>query len=151
MSFDDGQTWQNFQLNLPVCPIYDLLIKNNDLIAATHGRSFWILDDLSPLHQFQPGILSQKAHLFDPQPSYRISPTWDDDDWFGGSPGKNYVASFKSGDVNAYYEHKLPEGGIAYEFWMRAKTRRRGSLSLTACQKQLKARYSLNFMMIKAT
>ena len=51
ISFDDGASWQRFQLNLPVAPIHDLLVKNGDLIAATHGRSFWILDDLTRLHQ----------------------------------------------------------------------------------------------------
>ena len=56
VSFDDGENWQSFQANLPVCPIHDLIVKGTDLIAATHGRSFWILDDLTPLHQMQDDI-----------------------------------------------------------------------------------------------
>ena len=56
VSLDDGANWESFQLNLPVSPIHDLLIKDNDLVVGTHGRSIWILDDLTPLHQFDDGI-----------------------------------------------------------------------------------------------
>jgi photosystem II stability/assembly factor-like uncharacterized protein len=50
ISFDDGEQWERFQSNLPVCPIHDLILKDHDLVVATHGRSFWILDDVTPLH-----------------------------------------------------------------------------------------------------
>ena len=53
VSFNDGVQWQPLQLNLPMVPITDLAIKNNNLIAATQGRSLWIIDDLTPLHQMQ--------------------------------------------------------------------------------------------------
>ena len=52
-SNDDGAHWQSLQLNLPTTPVHDLTLKDNDLIAATHGRSFWILDDVTPLRQAQ--------------------------------------------------------------------------------------------------
>ena len=52
ISFDDGTSWKPFQLKLPIVPITDLTVKNDNLIAATQGRSFWIIDDLTPLHQF---------------------------------------------------------------------------------------------------
>src|SRR5690606_27066808 len=71
ISFDDGQNWQPFQCNLPVCPIHDLVIKGTDLIAATHGRSFWILDDLSPLYQIDGATAQQAAVLFEPRPATR--------------------------------------------------------------------------------
>ena len=51
VSFDDGGAWQRLRGNLPVAPIHDLIVKDTDLVVATHGRSFWILDDLTPLHQ----------------------------------------------------------------------------------------------------
>src|SRR2546422_7005620 len=51
VSFDDGVSWQSLRRNLPLVPIHDLVIKEGDLVAATHGRSFWILDDISPLRQ----------------------------------------------------------------------------------------------------
>ena len=51
VSFDAGDNWQRFQLNLPVSPIYDLKLKGTDLVVATHGRSFWVLDDVTAIHQ----------------------------------------------------------------------------------------------------
>ena len=51
VSFDDGEAWQKLQLNLPVAPLYDLAVKGDELVACTHGRSFWILDDVTPLRQ----------------------------------------------------------------------------------------------------
>ena len=87
VSFDDGGSWQPLQLNLPVCPIHDLIVKDGDLVVATHGRSFWILDDLSPLHQMQDNLASKNAHLFTPRATkrYRIY------GGFGNSPTSDYV------------------------------------------------------------
>jgi len=72
-SMDDGAHWQALQSNLPVTPIYDLLVKENDLVAATHGRSMWILDDISPLRLMKPAIADEPAYLFRPQAVYRIT------------------------------------------------------------------------------
>jgi hypothetical protein len=72
ISFDNGQSWQAWQLNLPIVPITDLTIKNNNLIAATQGRSFWLIDDLTPLQEFSPDIKNKESHLFSPMASYRI-------------------------------------------------------------------------------
>ena len=72
VSFDDGGRWQSLQLNLPVVPVHDLIVHDNSLNIATHGRSFWILDDLSPLRQLKAGDLEQAAHLFQPAPAYRL-------------------------------------------------------------------------------
>ncbi|HUZ02581.1 MAG TPA: glycosyl hydrolase, partial [Thermomicrobiaceae bacterium] len=72
VSFDDGAHWQPFQGNLPVTPIHDLAVKGNDLIAATHGRAFWILDDLTPLYQLQEETAGKAAHLFTPRPTTRF-------------------------------------------------------------------------------
>lgn len=73
ISFDDGKNWKKFQLNLPVVPITDLAIKNDNLIAATQGRSFWMIDDLTPLHQLTENVTKEKVVLFKPQDSYRMS------------------------------------------------------------------------------
>src|SRR5581483_63520 len=72
ISFDDGASWKRFQLNLPVVPITDLTIKDDDLIVATQGRSFWVLDDLTPLHQMKPEIASEPLHLFKPRAAIRM-------------------------------------------------------------------------------
>jgi hypothetical protein len=65
-SWDDGETWQSLQGNLPVSPVYDLITHANDLIVATHGRAFWSLDDLSPLQQYKPEIANEEVHLYAP-------------------------------------------------------------------------------------
>ncbi len=73
ISFDDGTSWKPFQLNLPIVPINDLTIKNDNLIAATQGRSFWLIDDLTPLHQLNETISKSDVHLYKPMPSYRMN------------------------------------------------------------------------------
>jgi photosystem II stability/assembly factor-like uncharacterized protein len=72
VSFDDGANWQPFQLNLPVVPITDLTIKNDNLIAATQGRSIWMIDDLTILHQLSDDIVKKPFHLYKPMPGYRM-------------------------------------------------------------------------------
>lgn len=71
ISFDEGKQWQPFQQNLPIVPITDMQIKDNDLVLATQGRSFWIMDDLSPLREIDDRLLAQEAHLFPPNTAYR--------------------------------------------------------------------------------
>ena len=72
ISFNDGKKWQQFQQNLPIVPITDLTIKNNNLIAATQGRSLWIIDDLTPIHQLNKALMQQEVVLFKPQDAYRM-------------------------------------------------------------------------------
>ncbi|HKD13259.1 MAG TPA: glycosyl hydrolase, partial [Candidatus Angelobacter sp.] len=66
VSFDDGANWQSLQLNLPVSPVYDLYLHDKDLIVATHGRSFWILDDVTPLQQYNSQFANEDVHLYQP-------------------------------------------------------------------------------------
>ncbi|NOS92286.1 MAG: glycosyl hydrolase [Cyclobacteriaceae bacterium] len=73
ISFDDGASWKPFQLNLPTVPITDLTIKNDNLIAATQGRSFWLIDDVTPLHQLNQTMVSSDVYLFKPMASYRMN------------------------------------------------------------------------------
>ncbi len=73
ISFDDGSSWEPFQLNLPIVAIRDLHVRDNNLIAATHGRSFWMIDDLTPLHQLSEEIADADAYLFKPKQSYRMA------------------------------------------------------------------------------
>ena len=72
ISFDDGKNWEQFQLNLPIVPITDLAIKNDNLIAATQGRSLWIIDDLTPFHQLNKDLMRQEILLYKPQDAYRL-------------------------------------------------------------------------------
>ena len=73
ISFDDGENWSDFQLNLPITSIRDIHVKENDLILATHGRSFWMIDDLTPLHQLNEKSKESNVILFKPDISYRMA------------------------------------------------------------------------------
>ena len=72
VSFDDGAHWRRLQINLPITPIHDLVVKNDDLVLATHGRAFWILDDVSVLRQFADSVASEDVHLYQPTTAYRV-------------------------------------------------------------------------------
>ena len=72
VSFNDGNSWQPLQMNLPIVPITDLAVKNNNLIAATQGRSIWMIDDLTVLHQMDKNIKTKDLHVFRPIDSYRM-------------------------------------------------------------------------------
>jgi len=71
-STDDGAHWQSLQLNLPTSPVHDLAVKDNDLVAATHGRSFWILDDVSPVRQANSAVANEDFHLYQPATAPRL-------------------------------------------------------------------------------
>ncbi|MEO7912159.1 MAG: glycosyl hydrolase [Roseiflexaceae bacterium] len=107
LSFDDGGSWQRFQLNLPIAPIYDLLLKNNDLIVGTHGRSIWVLDDLTPLHQI--GDATDATQLFKPRATVRIG---DGVDWSNDTPGKSYVGAVGGGLIIS----KTPENATVRKY-----------------------------------
>jgi photosystem II stability/assembly factor-like uncharacterized protein len=102
VSFDDGANWQTLRRNLPIVPIHDLAIKEGDLIAATHGRSFWILDDLSSLRQLTPGVTREAAHLFKPRKVYRAG--------FGGGGGTGAAGGHPTGA-------NPPSGAVVY-YWL---------------------------------
>src|ERR1043165_2721443 len=74
ISFDDGDTWESFQLNLPVTSMRDFQIYDNDLIVATHGRGFWLVDDISALRQMNDAVLRSDAHLFKPADLTYLAP-----------------------------------------------------------------------------
>lgn len=111
MSFDDGESWQPLQNNLPHAPVYWIAIQEhfNDLVVATYGRGFWILDDISPLQQMTQQVKDSAVHLFTPRPAYRlrfITPpmTQSNDQTAGDNPPSGasisyYLKAESSGDV----------------------------------------------------
>ena len=108
VSPDSGASWQSLRLNLPVTPIHDLLVKDADLVAATHGRSFWILDDVTPLRVISREALEDEIHLFEPRSAFRalnilgkLGP-----ERFG--PGKNYWVAI--GAAATFEETEKPDG-----------------------------------------
>ena len=109
ISFDDGANWQPFSRNLPAVPITDLTVKDRDLILATQGRSFWILDDISPLREWSPGIASKDLFLFAPSPAPRMAGggAW----WMEGEGGPRGVGQNPASGAYVYYwlKEKPPE------------------------------------------
>src|SRR5581483_6277387 len=130
VSFDDGARWQRLGGNLPAVPIHDLVIKDRELVLATHGRSFWILDDLSPIHELAAARAKGPVHLFTPKPvvRYRV------DMGFPQPPkiGKNYHMT--GATMVTYRQVELPTGekvrvnidaganpppGVVLQYWLR--------------------------------
>jgi photosystem II stability/assembly factor-like uncharacterized protein len=101
LSLDDGKSWDRFQRNLPVVPVTDLVVKDGDLVVATQGRAFWILDDLSPLRQWTDDVTAAKAHLFAPRTAVRFPG--------GGDPGKPPKGAGQNPPAGAILNYWLKE------------------------------------------
>ncbi|MDB4887825.1 MAG: hypothetical protein JWN79_3263 [Gemmatimonadetes bacterium] len=111
---NDGTSWQPLQLNLPPVPVHDLAIKDGDLIAATHGRSFWVVDDLSPLRQLSPSVTSSEAHLFVPRDAYRVS--------FAGR-GRGGAGAGAAAGPAVHPIATSPSGGPVVNYWLKRGSR----------------------------
>ena len=109
ISFDDGASWKPFQLNLPIVPITDLTIKNDNLIAATQGRSFWLIDDLTPLQQLNESMAAGEFNLFKPMPSYRMG------GFSFGRPSKSEGKNHPGGVMIHYYLKDTVKAQVALE------------------------------------
>ena len=97
VSFDSGDSWQPFQTNLPVVPITDLMTRQKDLVLATQGRAFWVIDDIAPLRQFQAEQRESSVHLYTPTGGVRLTPTRGG---YGG--GESFAPSAPAGAVIYY-------------------------------------------------
>jgi photosystem II stability/assembly factor-like uncharacterized protein len=106
ISFDDGSNWQQLKQGLPVTPITDIRVHNKDLVLSTMGRSFWILDNLTPLHQLNSEVAAADRHLFKPRDAYRV------DYWGGGSDAPQYI---ESGAVIDFYLAELSNETITLD------------------------------------
>ncbi|MBT8210991.1 MAG: glycosyl hydrolase, partial [Eudoraea sp.] len=128
ISFDDGASWKPFQLNLPITSIRDLHVRDNDLIAATHGRSFWMIDDLTPLHQLSADMSKQDAVLFKPDKAYRMqqsgwgqpNPKLEGSNHPNGAIINYYIREFKETDT-VRIEIREANGTLIQDFSNHAK------------------------------
>ena len=133
VSLDDGGSWQPLRGNLPVVPIHDLIVKDTDLIVASHGRSFWILDDLTPVHQMADAIGPADAHLFIPRRTVR----WRAYKGHGMKPGPAREVAYRlAGSLGYAYrqvdsatgekEERLldagenPPDGVIIHYWLKS-------------------------------
>jgi hypothetical protein len=112
VSFDDGANWQPFQRNLPATPITDLAVKNNDLVVATQGRAFWILDDLTPLRQWNETVSRSAAYLFPPRPTVRIDVQKPEEEELPRPVGQNIPA------------------GVVVNYWLKEKPTEKETIKL---------------------
>ncbi|MCL5671018.1 MAG: hypothetical protein M1423_06960, partial [Acidobacteria bacterium] len=115
VSFDDGDHWQSLQLNLPNASVRDLIVHGDDLVAGTHGRSIWILDDLTPLRQLNAQVAASNAWLFRPETAFRIRFASDEgtplphDEPAGQNP--------PTGAILDYYLKSKPAGPVVLEIY----------------------------------
>jgi photosystem II stability/assembly factor-like uncharacterized protein len=107
VSFDDGAIWQPLKLNLPNCSIRDIDVRHGDLVVGTHGRSFWVLDDLSPLRQFDAVKPDAEVVLFAPRPAARLHAAP-----FQGSPEPKDEPMAEN-----------PPGGAVFDYFVKSPTR----------------------------
>jgi photosystem II stability/assembly factor-like uncharacterized protein len=103
ISYDGGDNWSPFQLNLPIVPVTDLTIKDDNLIVATQGRAFWALDDLSLLEQHAPDILQQRLHVFNASDAWRMA---------GGGGRRNREGVSRNAGQN-------PPNGVVFYYWLK--------------------------------
>jgi len=106
VSFDDGANWASLRRNLPLVPVHDIRIKDRDVIAGTHGRSFWVLDDITPLRQVTTAVVGKPAHLFRPNDAYRS-------DFGGGFFAQLMALMGGGGGIGAN-----PPGGAQFHYWL---------------------------------
>ena len=110
ISYDDGANWKSFQLNLPIVPITDLAIKNNDLLIATQGRSFYILDDLTIVQEKNADVLNKNLHVFSVNPAYRMP-----GGGRRGGGGQFAVVPMRNVGMN-------PPNGVVFNYFMKNAT-----------------------------
>ncbi|HEX4546532.1 MAG TPA: hypothetical protein VH110_09230 [Candidatus Acidoferrum sp.] len=115
VSFDDGDDWQPLQLNLPVTSVRDLVVHEDDLVIATFGRSFWVLDDVTPLRQMDLHIAAADAWLFRPAAAYRLRPGSDQSTFV--PLDETLAANPPDGAVLDYYLREKPRGAIQLEIF----------------------------------
>jgi len=116
VSFDDGGSWQPFQLNLPATPITDMKVVHDDLVLSTMGRGFWIVDNLTPLHELSDRVAGADAHLFGIRDAYRLR--------YGGGFG-----GFRPRDP---HEPEYPQAGAQIDFMLAESPRGPVTLDIVA-------------------
>src|SRR5271157_1948460 len=114
VSWDDGDRWQSLKMNLPPTSIRDLVVHHDDVVVGTHGRSFWILDNITPLRQFSPQVADAPAHLFAPQLTYRVRRNNNND--------KPLPTEEPAG--------QNPPDGAMIDYWLQTKTAASGPVTL---------------------
>jgi hypothetical protein len=129
VSFDDGDHWQSLQLNLPVTSMRDFQIYSGDLIVATHGRGFWVMDDISPLRQAEPAVARTAAYLYQPADATLVDqggdngmPLEPDEPQVPNPPAGAYIDYWLADDAGDTVLEVLDADGTVLESWSRASS-----------------------------
>jgi hypothetical protein len=118
-SIDDGAHWKSLRQNLTYVPVHDLTFKQGDLIVATHGRSFYIMDDITTLEQMTPAIQASGAHLFKPRDQYRLASGGGGFGGFGGGGGQPVTPE----NAPVHPQGQNPPAGVVIQFWLKDTAR----------------------------
>jgi hypothetical protein len=116
-SLDDGRGWQKLQLNLPIVPVHDLVFKDGDIILATHGRSFWVMDNIATLEQLSPEVMASDAHLFKPRDQYRAN--FGGGFGGGGRRGGGPAAALTPENAPQHPVAANPTSGAVVQYWLK--------------------------------
>ncbi len=116
VSIDDGAEWRRLNQNMPALPIYDIEVKGNDLIVATHGRGFWIMDHIGPLREFTPDLAEKTSHLFNIADHTRFGYNWWIDYGSGPVSDKKYYFVRNSDAGQTFYERGRINGEQVREY-----------------------------------
>jgi photosystem II stability/assembly factor-like uncharacterized protein len=136
-SADDGAHWQSLRLNLPIVPVHDLVFKEGDLVVATHGRSFYIMDDISTLEQMSDAIVASSAHLFRPRDQYRMA----SGGGFGGGGrgGAGGAQAITPENAPLHPTGQNPPSGVVVQYWLKSGNEEIGLDFLDATGKVLRS------------
>jgi photosystem II stability/assembly factor-like uncharacterized protein len=134
VSFNDGDSWQSLQLNMPTTSIRDLAVHGDDLVVATHGRSFWILDDASPLREMSAPVATADLWLFKPATAYRVRPGYDQ-----GTPVPMDEALAEN-----------PPDGAVIDYWLKEKAKGPVELEILDADAKVVRRFSSADLLPKA-
>ena len=116
LSLDDGRAWQKLQLNLPIVPVHDLVFKEGDIVLATHGRSFWVMDNVSTLEQLSSEVLASDAHLFKSRDQYRAN---FGGGFGGGRRGGGAAQAITPENAPQHPVATNPAGGVLVQYWLK--------------------------------
>jgi photosystem II stability/assembly factor-like uncharacterized protein len=115
-SANDGANWQSLRLNLPIVPIHDLVFQSGDIVLGTHGRGFYVMDDITTLEQMTDAVAAKTAHLFKPRDQYRIA----GGGGFGGGGGRGGVpAAVTPENAPARPTGQNPPSGVVIQYWLK--------------------------------
>jgi photosystem II stability/assembly factor-like uncharacterized protein len=114
-SLDDGARWQSLRLNLPIVPVHDLVFKEGDIVLATHGRSFYIMDDITTLEQMSDAVAASPAHLFKPRNQYRLA-SGGFGFGFGGAAGGPVTPE----NAPNHPTGQNPPTGVVVQYWLKS-------------------------------